>query len=229
MTDTLEKRLYDEIQSKADLKTIEQLIHQDVDCNLYHFDPHTKKFFSPIHLAKETKQEAILNLLYEHRNSPTKAQLEKHLQFYINHYDPSKQEENKILFDYIVSRFLYIHITSQYKPIVFDTLIAALHDYDGVRRGNQDLCAGSNHEIFLQLRIYTLFQMIIDIRARTQVFVLVLFVLFRVKSKSTSIHRCSWYLYLYFKKNTWYLYLYFKTNTYVLVLALQCRYFFTYT
>ncbi len=45
-----------------------------------------------------------------------------------------------------------------------------------------------------------------DIRARTQVFVLGLFVRFQVKSTST--HKI--YLYLYFEKSTWYLYVYFR-------------------
>jgi hypothetical protein len=40
------------------------------------------------------------------------------------------------------------------------------------------------------------------IRARKQVFVLVLSVLFQVKSKSTSIHRFTWYLYFYLVRST---------------------------
>jgi hypothetical protein len=162
MTDTLEKQLYDEISNESDPNTIKQLIDQGVDCNLLYFNPSSPNFISPIRLASEKKYYDTLCLLYEYRNRPTKTQLEKHLQFYINHYDPSQEEKNIICFDYIVSRFLYTRITTQREPIIFYTLIVALHGFDGAKLRNQDLCAGSTHKAFIQLRIYTLFQMIID-------------------------------------------------------------------
>ena len=162
MTDTLEKQLYDEISDESDPNTIKQLINQDVDCNLLYFNPSSPSFISPIRLASEKKDYDTLCLLYEFRKSLTKTQLEKYLQFYINHYDPSQTKRNVVCFDYIVSRFLYTRITTRRKPDIFYTLIAGIHDIDGAKRRNQDLCAGSTHKAFIQLRIYTLFQMIID-------------------------------------------------------------------
>lgn len=162
MSDTLEKQLYDEISNESDPNTIKQLIDQDVDCNLLYFNPSSPSFISPIRLASEKKDYDTLCLLYEFRKSLTKAQLEKYLQFYINHYDPSQKERNVVCFDFIVGRFLYTRITTHRKPDMFYTLIAALHDIDGAKRRDQDLCAGSTHKAFIQLRIYTLFQMIID-------------------------------------------------------------------
>jgi hypothetical protein len=78
---------------------------------------------------------------------------------------------------------------------------------------------------------------VIPARARTKVFVLGLFVLFQVKSKSTSIQNIYLDLYLYFQKRTWYLYLYFrqilwylysstKTCTLYFVLKIRSNIFF---
>jgi len=67
----------------------------------------------------------------------------------------------------------------------------------------------------------------INSRARTKVFVLGLFVLFQVKSKSTSIQNIYLDLYLYFQKRTWYLYLYFRQILWYLYLSTKtCTFYF---
>ena len=162
--DMMEKRLYDEIQGRANLNTIKQLIKEDVDCNLSHFDPITKKFSSPIHLAIKTNKGSTLRLLYKDRNRPTKAHLEKYFALYKHHANPSNEEANEILLDYIISRLLYVRLTEQ-SQVEIDTLIVALRNYNGVTSfDGKNLCGGSQPEIYLQLRIYTLFRWIIDMK-----------------------------------------------------------------
>ncbi|CAF1195896.1 unnamed protein product [Rotaria sordida] len=161
MANTLETRLYNTLKRNPNSKTVKELIEQGVDCNLSHFDPDTRSIIFPIQLASKTNRHDTLCLLYEHRNRPTKLQLEKHLTFYINHYDQTQEKKNEILFDYIISRLLYGRII-QYPKNVFNTLIAALHDYDNATHRGERVSKGSLPEIFLQLRIYTLFRVIID-------------------------------------------------------------------
>ncbi|CAF1308491.1 unnamed protein product [Rotaria sordida] len=161
MANTLETRLYNTLKRNPNSKTVKELIEQGVDCNLSHFDPDTRSIIFPIQLASKTNRHDTLCLLYEHRNRPTKLQLERHLTFYINHYDQTQEKKNEILFDYIISRLLYGRII-QYPKNVFDTLIAALHDYDNATHRGERVSKGSLPEIFLQLRIYTLFRVIID-------------------------------------------------------------------
>ena len=163
MANTLESQLYNTLKGNSNPKTVKELIDQGVDCNLAHFDRDTRTFISPIRSAAKTYRHNPLFLLYEHRNSPTKRQLDKHVAFYINHRDQSQNEKNEILLDYTVSRLLYIRITDHPRKI-FDTFIAALHDFDGAKRHRKCLSKGFRPEIFLQLRIYTLFRKIIDMK-----------------------------------------------------------------
>ncbi|CAF5010144.1 unnamed protein product [Rotaria sp. Silwood1] len=130
--------------------------------NVSHFDRLINTFISPIQLAAKLGRHEELLLLYEHRNSPTKLQLEKRWTFYINHYDRLHREGNEILFDYTVSRLLYTRITTEHTKIVFDNLIPALRDIDNASHRGRSLSDGSRPEIFLQVRIYTLVRTIID-------------------------------------------------------------------
>jgi hypothetical protein len=161
MSKSLEKLLYDAIKKNDNPQTIQELIDQGVDCNLSYFDHDTLDFISPIQLAINNNRHRTLCLLYEHRNSPTRTQLEKHLTFYVNHHVQSQNEQNETLFDYTVSRLLYNRIT-EHPKIDFHTLIVALHGYDNAKLGDESLCEGSTLLILLQLRIYTLFRRIID-------------------------------------------------------------------
>ena len=164
MADTLETQLYNALGRISSSTTVKELIKKDVDCNLSHFDPITKTFISPIRLAAKIDRHETLRLLYEHRNSPTKIQLEKHLTFYINHYDRVQKQNNEILFEYTVSRLLYSRITEHKTKTDFNILIAALHDFDNAEHRRQDLSKGLQPETFLQLRIYTLFRKVIDMK-----------------------------------------------------------------
>ncbi|CAF1195124.1 unnamed protein product [Rotaria sordida] len=162
---------------------VKNLIEQCVDCNfsrfnnnlsdfnrhlsyflrnVSHFDRLTNTFISPIQLAAKLGRHEELLLLYEHRNSPTKLQLEKRWTFYINHYDRLHRERNEILFDYTVSRLLYTRITTEHTEIEFDNLIPALRDIDNASHRGRSLSDGSRPDIFLQVRIYTLVRTIID-------------------------------------------------------------------
>jgi hypothetical protein len=141
---------------------VEELIEQGFDCNLSHFDGTTSTFFiTPIQLAIKNDRHRTLYLLYEHRNSPTIEQLEKHLTFYTNHHVLLEDKQNETLFDYCVSRLLYNRIT-KHPRIDLHTLIVALHGYNDATLDDKSLCKGSTHQILLQLRIYTLFRKIID-------------------------------------------------------------------
>ncbi|CAF1094569.1 unnamed protein product [Didymodactylos carnosus] len=104
-----------------------------------------------------------LLLLYKYRNIPTKTQLEKHLTFYYNHYQSSKEEENEILLDFTVSRLLHTRIT-KYPTEQFHILITALHGYDEAKLRGRKLGVGSTQDMFLQLRISTLFRWIVEMR-----------------------------------------------------------------
>ncbi|CAF1446253.1 unnamed protein product [Rotaria magnacalcarata] len=163
MTETLETRLYKTLKRDPDFDMVKQLIYDGVDCNLSYFDRYSRTFQSPIQLTLKTDRRETLHLLYKHRNSPTRIQLKKQLTFYINHNNRLQKEKNEILFHYTVSRLLYTRIT-EHSKIVFDTLIAALHDYDHAKYRTCNLSEGSTAEIFLQLRIYTLFQKIIEMK-----------------------------------------------------------------
>jgi hypothetical protein len=163
MEKTPETRLFEALKKNPNPETVRELIEEDVDCNLSHFDHHSRTFISPIRWASTTDRYVTLPLLYERRNSPTKLQLNKHLTFYINHHDRSQKERNEILFDYSVSRLLYTRISDHPKK-VFDTLIAGFHDFDDATYRGQSLSEGSRTEILLQLHIYTLFRKIIDMK-----------------------------------------------------------------
>ncbi|CAF2969459.1 unnamed protein product [Rotaria sp. Silwood2] len=165
MTGTIETRLYDAIVGESSLSKITKLLEDDIDCNLSHFDLTTLNFVSPIQLAakKATYRYGTLNLLYKKRNSPTKVQLEKHLTFFCNHYQLSNNEENELLFEFTVCRLLHNRI-SRYPVQEIHIIIAALFDYDEAKLRGQNLSIGSTHDMFLQVRIYALFQWIVDMK-----------------------------------------------------------------
>jgi hypothetical protein len=160
----LERRLFNTLKRRPNLETIKELIEQDVDCNLSYFDRRTRTFISPIQLAAKSDRHIALPYLYEHRNSPTKEQLDQHLSFYINHHNRSQPEKNEILFDYTISRLLYTRINAEHTKQIFDTLIVSLHGFDKAEYRKQSLTDGSRLEIFLQLRIYSLFRKMIDMK-----------------------------------------------------------------
>ena len=164
MTTTIETRLYTAIKEK-DLRKVKELINQGADCNLSHFDSNSLNFVSPIELAAKNGgyRYRTLLLLYEHRHNPTKTQLEKHLAFYYNHHQLSKEEENEILLVCTVSRLLHSHITSHPKK-EFHIIIAALYDFDDAKLRGRKLSVGSTYDKFLQLRIFTLFRWIVKMK-----------------------------------------------------------------
>jgi hypothetical protein len=161
MANTLEKRLCDTLKGRSNVSAVRQLIEQGVDCNLSHFDSCTLTFIAPIQLAAKNSRRCTLRLLYQRRNSPTKAQLEKRLAFYLNQYQPSEEENNQTLLEYTVSRLLHTDIT-KHPEEAFSILIAALHNFDDATQRGEKLCIGSTHNMFLQLRIFTLVRRIVD-------------------------------------------------------------------
>jgi hypothetical protein len=164
MAQSLETNLYNTLKRNRNLETVRELIDQDVDCNLSHFDRTTRTFIFPIQLVTKTDRHNTLHLLYERRNSPTQGQLDKHLTFYINHYDRPQTQNNEILFDFIVSRLLYIRIFKEQSKIDAYTILTGLHDLDDAVRYGESLSKGFFPVLFLQFRIYTLFRKIIDMK-----------------------------------------------------------------
>ncbi|CAF1442808.1 unnamed protein product [Adineta ricciae] len=158
--ETLEARLFDILESNPDPDEIMKLIERGVDCNLSKFDPNTDGFISPIELAAKQHAHRALCYLYEHRNSPTKAQLEKHLVFYINHYNLLQEEKNQLALEYIVSHLLHKDIL-EFDPEHFLIFINALNNIDGATRRGIDLSGGISYRVVLSVRIFTLVRYIV--------------------------------------------------------------------
>ena len=165
MTTNMETSLYEAIRRDKSLDTISNLIQQGVDCNLSHFNPHELNFTSPIQLASEHSvyRYVTLRLLYRNRNSPTKMQIEKHLAFYFNFYDASDTIKNDLFLEFTISRLLHKRI-SQYLPERMNVINVALWNYDKVLLHKRKLNIGLEYDEFLQVRIYTLFEWLADMR-----------------------------------------------------------------
>ncbi|CAF2900206.1 unnamed protein product [Rotaria sp. Silwood2] len=164
----MEVSLYEAIRDETSLDKISNLINEGVDCNLSHFDPNSLNFISPIQLAagKYVYKYGALHLLYKARNRPTKMQIEKHLAFYFNYYDPSNNENSDLFLEFTISRLLHTRI-SQYLPGEMDVINVALWNYDKVLLHGRKLNIGLTYDAFLKVRIYTLFRWLAEMRADT--------------------------------------------------------------
>ena len=140
MNENIEIDLYKAIENNSDEETVNDLIQPGVDCNLSHYDHLTSTFVCLIQLAADNDRHSLLRLLYEHRNSPTKTELEKYLTYYMINHDQSNKQKNETLFEYTISRLFYFYITEHKIKQVFDTFIAALHDFNDAKHRGQDLC-----------------------------------------------------------------------------------------
>ena len=165
MTMTMETTLYDAIRNEVSLDKISNLIKQGVDCNLSHFNSHNLNFISPVQLAagKSISKYGALHLLCQNRNSPTKMQIEKYLAFYFNYYDSSNNEKNELFLEFTISRLLHTRI-SQYEPERMNVLNVALWNYDKVLLQERKLNIGLVYNEFLQVRLYTLFKWLAEMR-----------------------------------------------------------------
>jgi len=161
----METSLYEAIRNEVSLDKISNLIKQGVDCNLSRFDPHNLNFISSIQLAagKSVYRYGALHLLYKNRNSPTKMQIEKHLAFYFNYYDSSNNDKNDLFLEFTISRLLHTRI-NQYLPETMHVLNVALWNYDKVLLQKRKLNIGFTYNEFLQVRIYTLFKWLAEMR-----------------------------------------------------------------
>ncbi|CAF3627026.1 unnamed protein product [Rotaria sordida] len=170
MATTLTTYLCDAIDRKDPPRKISRLLKEGVDCNLSRFDPTKLKFVSPIQLAaeKSTCKYGTLHLLYRKRNSPTKTQLQKHLAFFCDHYQVSNEEENELFLEFTVCRLLHNRIC-QYPPKEMRIIIEGLLGHDKAKFRGEKLNIGSTNYIFLQVRIYALFQWLVDMKTNISI------------------------------------------------------------
>ncbi|CAF4848873.1 unnamed protein product [Rotaria sp. Silwood1] len=171
MATTLSTSLCDAIDRKDPPSKISRLLEEGIDCNLSRFDPKHLKFISPIQLAAErqTCKYGTLHLLYQKRNSPTKKQLQKYLAFFCNHYQLSNDEENELFLEFTVCRLLHNRIC-RYPSKEMRIIIEGLLGHDKAEFRGEGLNIGSTNDLFLQVRIYALFQWLVDMK--TNVFMI---------------------------------------------------------
>ncbi|CAF2475183.1 unnamed protein product [Rotaria sp. Silwood2] len=85
------------------------------------------------------------------------------MNFYLNHCQLSNNEENDLFLEFVVCRLLHTRIT-RHEAREIHIIIAALLDYDNVTHRGENLNIGSTQGMFLQVRIYALFQWLVKMK-----------------------------------------------------------------